>query len=273
MIEKEKITLTKEQETLLIPLYVKAQDNPILVDEKARQILDEIRYDFRALKIPQKTAVTLRIRARQMDVYTQEFLARHPQALVLHLGCGLDSRCQRVPAPQAQWYDLDFPDVIELRRKFYPETGAYHMIASSVTDLAWLDQVPEVPGQQVFVVAEGLLMYLREEEVRQLFLALHHKYPGCSLVCDVFSKLTAQRVQAHPSLHKTGAAVRWGIDDPREIESWTAGEEPGIRLKEEWFFSQSPEIDRLGWFYRLMFRLVGSIQAVQKAQRLLYFTL
>jgi O-methyltransferase involved in polyketide biosynthesis len=146
------------------------------------------------------------------------------------------------------------------------------MIASSVTDLAWLDQVPQ-QGRPVIVVAEGLLMYLHEQEVRQLFLALHRKFPGCSLVCDVFSKLTAQRVQAHPSLHKTGAAIRWGIDDPHEIESWTAGEDPGIRLREEWFFSQSPDIDRLDWFYRWMFRLTGSIKAAQKAQRLLYYTL
>ena len=272
MNPKEKISLTKEQETLLIPLYAKAQDNPLFLDQKARQILEGVQYDFSQLKIPQKTQVTLRIRAKQLDAYTREFIVTHPNALILHLGCGLDSRCLRVPRAETLWIDLDMPDVIELRRKFYPETETYRMIGSSVTDLAWMEGVSP-DGRPVFVVAEGLLMYLHESEVRALILCLHQKFPGCHLVFDAFSKLTADRVRAHPSLQKTGASIRWGIDDAHEIEHWAQGDHPGIRLKEEWFFSQSPDLDRLGWFYRWMFRLTRSIPAAQKAQRLLYFTL
>jgi O-methyltransferase involved in polyketide biosynthesis len=160
------------------------------------------------------------------------------------------------------------PDVIELRRKFYPESETYQMIACSVTDLEWTERVSP-DGRPVFVVAEGLLMYLHESDVRALFLRLHQKFTGCSLVFDAFSKITADRIQAHPSLRKTVATIHWGIDDPRAIEQWAEG----ICFKEEWFFSQSPDIGKLSWFYRLMFRLSGSIPAAQRAQRLLYFTL
>ena len=268
MNPKEKISLTKEQETLLIPLYAKAQDNLIFTDEKARQILDAVQYDFRQLKIPDKTAVMLRIRAKQLDAYTGEFIAAHPDALILHLGCGLDSRCLRLPRAETLWIDLDMPDVIVLRRKFYAETDTYRMIAASVTDLAWVEQV-SADGRPVFVVAEGLLMYLPESDVRALILCLHQAFPGCGLVFDAFSKLTADRVKAHPSLQKTGATVHWGIDDPHEIEQWAEG----IRLKEEWFFNQSPDIERLGWFYRWTFRLAAAIPAARRAHRLLYYTL
>lgn len=268
MNPKEKITLTKEQETLLIPLYSKAQANPILSDEKARQVLDGIEYDFSRLKIPEKTQVTLRMRAKQLDTYTSEFISTHPEAVILHLGCGLDSRCLRAPSANTLWYDLDMPDVIELRRKFYPETDTYHLIASSVTALSWMEGI-SAQGRPVFAVAEGLMMYLQESQVRDLVLCLHHTFPGCGLVFDAFSKLTASRIQAHPSLQKTGASVQWGIDDPHEIEAWG----DGIRLKEEWFFSQSPDLARLSWFYRLMFRLTASMKTVQRAQRLLYYEL
>jgi O-methyltransferase involved in polyketide biosynthesis len=270
MNAREKIVLTREQETLLIPLYSKAQKNAVLVDEKARQILDSVDYDFGGLKIPEKTQVTLRMRAKKLDDYTREFLAAHPQALVIHLGCGLDSRCVRVPHPGAQWVDLDFPDVIELRKKFYPETETYRMIASSVTDLTWLDQV-QAEGLPVFVVAEGLLMYLHESDVRALFLALHRRFPGSEIAFDAFSTMTTERIQAHPSLSKTGAEVHWGIDDPREIETWA--EDGGIELVEEWFFSQSPDIAKLGLFYRFMFWLTAMMPVAQRAQRLLYFRL
>ena len=265
---KEKIFLTKEQETLLIPLYSKAQDNPLFDDEKARQILAGVDYDFNKLKTPEKTAVTLRIRAKQLDAYTRQFINAHPGALILHLGCGLDSRCERVERARTQWFDLDMPDVIALRRKFYTETETYHMIPSSVTDLSWLDQV-SLDGRPVLVVAEGLLMYLYESDVKALVLALRQKFSGCELAFDAFSKLTADRVQAHPSLQKTGAAIHWGIDDPHAIEQWA----PGIHLQEEWFFSQEPDMDRLSWLYRSMLRLSGSIQAANRAHRLLYYTL
>lgn len=264
----EKITLTKEQETLLIPLYSKAQPHLPLDDAKAREIIAAVDYDFSNLNVPQKTTVTLHIRARQLDEFTSAFIAAHPNALILHLGCGLDSRCLRVRRGETLWIDLDLPDVIDLRRKFYNETSTYRMIASSVTDLAWIDQV-QAGGRPVFIVAEGLFMYLPEDALRALILRLQQQFPGARLVFDAFSKETARRVGAHPSLRKTGAAVQWGIDDPHEMEQWS----PGIRCEQEWFFSQFEGMDRLPWFYRFVFRLTRSLSAVQRAQRLLVFTL
>lgn len=79
MNTKEMISLAKEQETLLIPLYIKTQDNPLFNDEKAQQILARVEYDFDQLKIPQKTAVMLRIRAKQLDAYTRQFNTTHPE--------------------------------------------------------------------------------------------------------------------------------------------------------------------------------------------------
>jgi O-methyltransferase involved in polyketide biosynthesis len=268
MNPKSKITLTKEQETLFIPLYAKAMPNPILVDPSAQQILNSIAYDFARLKVPEKTAVTLRIRASQLDTYARRFIAAHPNATILHIGCGLDSRCARVPHPEGRWFDLDLPDVIALRREFFQESQSYRMIASSAADLSWLDHIP-ADGSPVLTIAEGLLMYLTEPEVRALVLRLHERFPGSELAFDAFSRYTTERIQAHPSLRKTGAAIHWGIDDPHEIEDWAEG----IHLVEEWFFSQSPDVSRLSLFYRIMFRLTRSIQVAQRAQRLLYFRL
>ncbi len=269
---KERVTLTREQETLLIPLYSKATEsrrpNPILVDVKAQQILDRVEYDFARLKIPRKTAVTLSIRASKLDAIAREFLATRPEAVVLHLGCGLDSRCLRVEHPMADWYDLDFPDVIALRRKFYEESPTYHMLASSVTDLSWMDQV-RAAGRPVLVIAEGLLMYLDEEEVKRLFLALRAAFPGCEVAADVFSVLTARRSGEINSLNKTGAVIRWGIDDPRASEGWA----PGIRLEDEWYFTRADEVGRLELTYRLAFAAAGLFAAANRAHRIVRFVL
>ncbi|MCA9873236.1 MAG: class I SAM-dependent methyltransferase [Anaerolineales bacterium] len=269
---KETVLLTEAQETLLVPLYSKALESrrprPIIQDEKAQEILERVDYDFARLEVPRKTAVTLCIRARKLDDYAREFLARAPQSVVLHLGCGLDSRCQRVDNGQVEWYDLDMPDVIDLRRKFYQETDSYHLIPSSVTELAWVDSImPQ--GRPVLVIAEGLLMYLREADVQALVRRLLAAFPGSDMAFDAYSTLTAKNAQKHPSIKKTGASIHWGIDDATAVAQW--GE--GIQLVEEWYFTQSDALDALGWGYRLAFKLAGLFPAANKAHRLLYYRL
>ena len=267
--DKTKITLSPEQETLLITLYAKSQlGKPLFFDSRARDILDRVDYDFTRLRVPYKTVVLICQRAKKLDAVARAFLAEHANGVVLHLGCGLDSRFWRVDNGQVEWYDLDMPSVIALRRRFYAEGERYHFIASSVTDLAWVDTVAAV-NRPVLAVAEGLLMYLSEADVKRLLLRLREAFPGCRLIADVFSRLTARSATRHPSLKQTGASIGWGIDDPREVEGWGQG----IRLLEEWYFTQDPDLDRLSLGYRLAYKLAGAFQMVQRAHRIVFFQL
>ena len=269
MTTRAKVTLTPEQETLLITLHAKAQpDNPLLFDPTAQDILNRVDYDFARLRVPYKTVVLVCQRAKKLDAVTRDFLAEHPGGVVLQLGCGLDSRFWRVDDGRVTWYDLDMPPVVALRRQFFAARERYHLIAASVTDLEWVDAVPS-DGRPVLVVAEGLLMYLGEADVRRLVLRLHETFPGCRLIADVFSRLAARSAANHPSLKYTGATIGWGVDDPRELEAWA----PGLRLLEEWYFSDDPELDRLSLGYRLAYRLAGAFKMVRRAHRVVYYQL
>lgn len=266
---KAKVTLSPEQETLLITLYAKAQpDNPLFFDPLAQQILEQVDYDFTQLHVPTKTVVLVCQRAKKIDAVAREFLAAHPDGVVLHLGCGLDSRFWRVDNDRVEWFDVDMPEVIALRQHFFEEGERYQMVASSVTDPAWLETVP-ADGRPVLVVAEGLLMYLGEAEVRALVRRLRERFPGCRLVADVFSRLTARSATRHPSLHSTGATLGWGTDDPHEVEEWA----PGIRLLEEWAFSDDPDLAKLNLGYRLAYKLAGAFKTVRRAHRIVYYQL
>jgi O-methyltransferase involved in polyketide biosynthesis len=264
---KTKIMLTPEQETLLIVLFAKAQPgNPLFFDPKAQEILSQVDYDFSRLHVPYKTVVLVSQRAKKMDAVTRDFLTEHPSGVVLHLGCGLDNRFGRVDNGTVEWYDLDMLPVIELRQRFFPPNERYHLIASSVTDLEWVGEVMAA-SRPVLVVAEGLLMYLGEADVRRLLLRLREAFPGCRLIADVFSRMTARSATRHPSLMKTGATLGWGIDDPHEIETWA----DGIHLIEEWFFTQDPDLDCLSLGYRFAYKLAGAFKMVQRAHRIVYY--
>ena len=269
MEQKAEITLTPEQETLLIPLYAKAQpDNPLFFDPKAQEILEQIDYDFSQLKVPYKTVVLVCQRANKLDETARVFLSEAPGSIVLHLGCGLDNRFGRVDNGQVEWYDLDMPPVIALRQRFYPHNQRNHLISSSVTDLEWIDTVA-AQGKPVLVIAEGLLMYLSEADVKRLLINLGQTFPGCRLIADVFSVLTAKSAARHPSLKQTGAALGWGIDDSYAMEKWASG----IRLLEEWFFTQDPQLNRLSFGYRLAYKLAGAFRIARLAQRIVYYQL
>ena len=270
-MEKQKIHLSEEKETLLVPLFSKAfeskKTHPIIIDPKAEEILQGIEYDFEELQIPKQTLITTAMRAKKLDSYVREYLDRTEQPLVLHLGCGLDSRVLRVGVQKGEWYDLDYPDVIELRKEFYNETDHYHMIASSVTDHTWLDQVKG--NHPACIIAEGLFMYLSEDEVRQLLVDLQERFPASEIAFDAFSQLTARSVNNHPSIKKTGARVQWGIDNPAQTQTWGNG----MRLIDEWYFTDSEDISKLEFRDRFLFRMMGMFRAAKKAHRILRFQL
>jgi O-methyltransferase involved in polyketide biosynthesis len=266
---KEKVLLREEQETMLITLYCKTVGCPygLFSDEMAWKIVNSIEYDFSKLRVPMGTRVTICIRAKKMDQLVRDFLRRYPEGVVLHLGCGLDTRFNRVDNGKVIWYDLDLPGVMELRRKLIEPAERYQMVTASVTDPTWVELI-SAKSRPVMVVAEGLMMYLHEAEVKALIRLLRESFPDCELVFDAYSTFTARNVHHNPSLRKTGAQIYWGIDDASVIETWA----PKLRLVEEWYFSQTEDISNMPWGFRLRMRLAGAFKAARKAHRVLYFT-
>lgn len=271
-MDKEKVKFQKEKETLLVPLYCKYLESqkasPIIKDEKAIEIVNGIEYDFEHLEIPKQTYVTICMRAKQFDNYTKKYLMNVPDSIFIHLGCGLDSRFSRVDNNKVEWYDLDFPEVISLRKYFYNETDRYHLISSSVMELNWLEKINS-KNKPVIILAEGLFMYLKGEEIKTLFKALQDKFSKCTIIFDSYSEITAKGIKNHPSIKKTGAVINWGINNARDIELW----DNKIHLIEEWYFTQSNELSKLDSGYRFLFKIMSLFPIAKKAHRILVFQL
>ena len=121
--------LTGLELTLLLPLYWRAQESQrpdaMVHDPLAVDLVQRIDYDFTdfAHLTPSQQVFTM-MRTRQMDRRVRSFLAAHPNSVVVDIGCGLDSRFERVDNGQVIWLDLDLPEVIALRRQFVRRDAA-----------------------------------------------------------------------------------------------------------------------------------------------------
>jgi O-methyltransferase involved in polyketide biosynthesis len=225
--DREKIILTGAPETMLATLYGRALDSrsprPILHDQAADDAGRRIDYDFARTGMTATTGAGVALRARQLDRWTAQFLAAHPHATVLHLGCGLDTRVQRLdPPPSVRWVDVDHPEVITLRERLLPApAGDYRTVGASVTDDGWLDDVPA--DRPTVTVFEGLTMYLRKEDGRRLVERITGRFAGGQLIFDCYGSLGIRLQRFVPAVRNSGATLHWAIDNPRELESWHDG--------------------------------------------------
>ncbi|MEW2359908.1 class I SAM-dependent methyltransferase [Spirillospora sp. NPDC029432] len=216
--------LAGAQKTLGPVLKAKALDNrlpdPILADGYAEEAMRRLDpgYDKGRFGTSQMGLAAV-VRAKAHDDWARSFLAGHPDAVVLHLGCGLDARAHRIAPPATvDWYDLDYPSVIALRERFLPPRDHCALIGSSVTDLAWLDRVPR--GRPVLMIAEGLVPYLTAADVRRLLTGVVDAFPGGQIQFDTVPVWAWRVSKWDPTLRRYGARFRCGFDDPAALAGW-----------------------------------------------------
>lgn len=219
-----KVHLPDAMETSLIMLYGLALDaraKPTLLgDGMAAQAVQRIDYDFKRLPLSSSdrtSAAKVVSRARYFDTWVREFLAAHHEATVLHLGAGLDPRVWRIdPGPEVRWYDVDYPGVVEARRRLFPERANYQLVASSVTDPEWLEAVPT--DRPALVIAQGLTMYLDPDQGRMLFRRITDHFPSGTIILDTHNWLGVRFVNAMLKRRFGTPLLHWAIDDARQLE-------------------------------------------------------
>lgn len=220
----ERIELGNIQETMLIPLVIKASESlretARIHDEKAVEIV-------KALDIPvdkfDKFMSHEGVVARTImfDRAVEQCLNKYPDAVCINIGCGLDNRFSRVDNGRLSWYDVDLPDAIGLRSKFFTDTERLHMIEGSVLDASWAGQIPE--NRPVLIIAEGLFMYFTRDEITKILTELGGAFPRYILVAELMSAFTSGKSKYHDTVKNTKAEFKWGTKSGRELEELCAG--------------------------------------------------
>jgi O-methyltransferase involved in polyketide biosynthesis len=271
MSETKPLILSGVPETLLIPLYNRAMESQrpdaMVKDEKAVELVTKMPLDFsRVRQIPMTEMLkVMRIMfTREFDRYARDFLDRHPGAVVVHLGCDLDSRFERVDNGYVEWYDLDLPEVIEFRRKYLgDERERYHLLAGSVLENTWLEVVSAYRQRPLLFLAETVLVYFTKAQVKALVLSLCDHFPGAELVFDGWRPFEIWLGNRYLSNSPFAGLMQWGFWHSQEVEDWRVG----IRLLDEWGFFDQPEA-RLA-----RYRWMAPLFCLFKPMRLFHFRL
>jgi O-methyltransferase involved in polyketide biosynthesis len=239
----------------------------MIKDEKALELVTQNRLDLSGVKQIHMNELLNAMRiifTREMDRYARDFLIRHLDAVVVHIGCGLDSRFERVDNGQVEWYDLDFPEVIDLRGNLLGgNKERYHLLACSVLEDDWLEAV-KVHSQRPFLfLAETVFVYFMEEQVKLLVLTLRDHFPGAELVFDGWRPFEVWLGNRYLSNSPYAGLMHWSFWRGQEIERWG----DGILLLDEWGYFDRPE-PRLH-----SFRWMAPIFRLFKPMRIFHFQL
>ena len=220
MADRQRAELGAVQQTLFIPLAARARETrrkrPVLRDPKAVEMIRSIDFDEAVYGRGWGAGFVTVLRTLVLDWWVRQFLAEHPAGTVVELGTGLNTRFERTDNGTAHWIDLDLPDTIELRRRFFEDTDRREMVAASLTGEDWMAAVGQRPAPYLFV-SDGVLVYLDEADVTGTLTRIAGRFPGAMLAFDTYARVTLTQ-QHKMAARRNIAPWAWACDDPRSLE-------------------------------------------------------
>lgn len=221
---KEKVDLSGVTETMLVPLYSRALEaqrkNPQFIDETAIKVMDSLDYDFKKRFKDSTNKLNFWgccARTVMIDDFANEFIGKYPDCSVVNIGCGLDDRFSRVDNGTLTWYNIDLPEVMELRENLIEKNDRVVDIAISVFDYSWMERIEN--KKDLLVIAEGVLMYLEKDEVADLFSRIAAEFDNVELILELMAEWMVENQKMHDTVRTTGAVFKWGVKESRDFES------------------------------------------------------
>jgi len=227
MEKKIRIKEGNVQETLLLPLWGRATEtlkkNPRLVDMKAVEIIGKLDYNFTAItkNINKMSIAGWVARSLHIDKAVAQFIEKHPEATIINIGCGLDTIFERIDNGKIMFYELDFPEVIELRKSFYQDTERHQGIATSFLEKKWYDKIKKPKG--LLCIAGGVFCYSTREQIKDFFISMADHFGQCDFFFDSLSPM-GMKIAKKQVLKKGGMGLSldggWSLKPIKLLEKW-----------------------------------------------------
>lgn len=217
---KEKVKVTGVPETMIQTLYARAKEtgkkNPKIRDEMAVEVVSQLDYDFSKADQDKTMGYGVIARTIVLDEMVGQYLSTHKNTVVVNIACGMDTRCYRMKGKYLRWYNVDLPETMEIRSRFFTENGPVYQIARSAMDETYVDEIT-YNGEDVLVIIEGLSMYLNESDVRQIFSIIQKSFQKATVLIEAMSPFVVQHVK-EKSIEGSNAKFTWGVKNGKELQ-------------------------------------------------------
>ena len=227
--KKNSSTIIKDiiGETSLLALYMRSLESKkkkgIIKDSMAIQLVDKIDYDFEKWKKYKVMLTSIALRTNYFDNQLISFIQRRKKPVIVIIGCGLDSRYNRIKESvgDAKFYQLDIPEVIDIRKQYIPVQKNEKYISASMLEDEWIKKIKEEnPNGEFLFIIEGVLVYFTEKDVKSTFRKLANNFSNSEILFDMISTKMSKAKDTPDSVKLVGARFRFGTDNDKEMETW-----------------------------------------------------
>ena len=210
---KTKVGVQGVPETMLQTLFARAaeseKENHHIYDKKAIEIVSQLDYDFSKAESDKLMSSGVIARTIVLDRLVNDYLTKHPDAIVVNIACGLDTRCYRMKGKYLRWYNVDLPETMKIRSQFLTETDPVYQIAKSAMDDSYIDDI-DYHGKNILVIIEGLTMYLYEKDIRKMFSIIERSFQKVTVMVETMSPFVVNHVK-EKSIEGSNAKFTWGV--------------------------------------------------------------
>ena len=248
--------------TLYIPLYGKAyvsRKGILLQDPRAQEIWAAEGFALKGKSKSKWLAYYMGMRAAVFDRWLNAQMDADPSAVILHIGCGMDSRCVRVGTRGHLWFDVDFPEVISERKRYYYESAEYKMCSADIRSADWLSRIPT--GNAI-VIMEGVSMYLTPKELGRAMAQIASHFASVRILMDCYTQFAAKASKVKNPINDVGVTQVYGMDDPKILE------QSGCSFVKEYEMTPADLVDELQGMEKRIFSSIYAGGIAKKMYRL-----
>lgn len=206
------------QETALVTLAIRASEtarpNPRIRDEKAAEIIDALGVDVSKFD-PFLSHEGVVARTIMFADALRALIEMHENAVCVNLGCGFDDKFSQVDNGRIEWFDVDLPDQIAVRRKVYSDRPRCVMLDGDALDDSWTAKLPK--NRDYIIVMEGVLEYFTKEQTETCLHMLCDSFPHGWLVAEMNSQFIVKHSDKHDAIKNTNASFKWGTKSAEEF--------------------------------------------------------
>ncbi len=268
--------LSPIEQTAFLTEYARALDSqwprPILGDALAYDVVGKIDYDFAGLGVQTSVVCQTALRAKMLDDRVRAFVGKHPDAVVVDLGAGLDSGYYRFGPPSTvDWYSVDLPGITAVRDEVLPPAAQSHSVPVSLADEHWPDAIPG--DRPTMIIADGLFAFLTEPLIAEIFRRITEHFGSGELAFNDYGRIgwvSRLAIKLYPQKMFKDVGNQFGypgFKDAHHPESWN----PRMRLVEEASLIDAPEVDLFPGWIRVATKLSGLSKTGRRKARILRY--